>query len=44
MGSAENCAEQHQIGDKGTEVHLYEEVVVPTALYGAEAGGMRSAG
>ena len=42
MGSAEKCPEQWWIGDKVKKC-LYEGVIVPTALYGAEAWGMRSA-
>ena len=42
MGSSEKCAEQQRIGDKGYKKGLYEGVIVPTALYGAEAWGMRN--
>ena len=42
MGSAEKCAEQERTGIKAKKC-LYEGVIVPTALYGADASGMRSA-
>ena len=41
MGRAEKCPEQERIGIKAKKC-LYEGVIVPTALYGAEAWGMRS--
>ena len=41
MGSAEKCPEQLRLGIKAKKC-LYEGVIVPTALYGAEAWGMRS--
>ena len=41
MGSAEKCAEQWGFGIKAKKC-LYEGVIVPTALYGAEAWSMRS--
>ena len=43
MGSIGKCHEQLRIGDKGQEVSIYEGVIVPSALYGAEAWGIRSA-
>ena len=42
MGSAEKCAEHRGLGIKAKKC-LYEGVIVPTTLYGAEACGMRSA-
>ena len=42
MVSAEKCAEQQRIGDNSKK-YLYEGVIIPTALYRAEAWGMRSA-
>ena len=41
MGSAEIYAEQLRTGIKAKKC-LYEGVIVPTALYGAEAWGLRS--
>ena len=43
-GHSPKCPEQCRIGDKGQEVSitLNEGVIVSTALYGAEACGMRS--
>ena len=44
MGSAEKCTEEWRTGDKGQKVStVHEGVIVPTALYGTEARGMRSA-
>ena len=43
MGSTKKCAEQLRIGNKVQEVSIYEKVIVPMALYGAEAWAMRSA-
>ena len=45
MTSAEKCDKQYRIKDKCEEVSLtlYERVILPTALYGAEVWGMRSA-
>ena len=42
MGSTENCAEQLRIGINAKNC-LYVLVIVPTALFGAEAWGTRSA-
>ena len=43
MGSSEKCPEQYKgLGIKAKKC-LHEIVIVPTALYGAEACGMRSA-
>ena len=42
MGRNEKCAEQQRTGVKAKKC-LYEGVIVPTALHGAEAWGMRSA-
>ena len=42
MGSAESVLSNRGLGIKAKKC-LYEEVIVPTALYGAEAWGMRSA-
>ena len=41
MGTAEKYAEQRGRGIK-VKKGLYELVIVPTALYGGEAWGMRS--
>ena len=43
MGSAKKCSVQLKKGDKSDEVIVIncEEVIVPTALYGAEAWGIR---
>ena len=41
MGSSEKCAEHRGLGIKAQQC-LYEGVIVPTALYVAEAWGMRS--
>ena len=38
MESAEKCAEQYRNGLKAKK-RLYEGVIVPTALYGAQAWG-----
>ena len=44
MGSTEKCVEQWKIIDNKCEKKcIYEGVIVPTALYGAESWGMRSA-
>ena len=42
MGSAENVLSNRGLGIKAKKC-LYEGAIVPTALYGAEAWGMRSA-
>ena len=42
MGSAEKCLDNRGLGIKAKKC-LYEGVIVPTALFGAEACGMRSA-
>ena len=42
MGSAEKCAEHRGLGIEPKKC-LYEAIIVPKALYGAEAWGMRSA-
>ena len=42
MGSAEKCPDNRGLGIKAKKC-LYEGVIVPTALYGAEAWDMRSA-
>ena len=42
MGSAEKCLSNRGLGIKDKKC-LYEGVIVPMALYGAEAWGMRSA-
>ena len=41
MGSAGKCPEHRGLGIKAKKC-LYEGLIVPTALYGAEAWGMRS--
>ena len=41
-GNAENCAEHRGLGRMDKKC-LYEGVIGPTALYGAETWGMRSA-
>ena len=41
MGSAEKCA-VHRLQDIKVKKYLYDGVIVKTALYGAEAQGMRS--
>ena len=43
MGSAEKCPEQYRGLEIKAKKCQYEGVIVPTALYGAEAWGMRSA-
>ena len=40
MGSAEKCASNRELGIKAKKYQY--GVIVPTALYGAEAWGMRS--
>ena len=42
MGSTEKSPEHRGLGIEAKKC-LYEGVIVPTALYGAEAWGMRSA-
>ena len=42
MGSTEKCAEQQSLGINVKKC-LYEGVIIPTALYGADAWNMRSA-
>ena len=42
MGNDKKCAGQWRIGDE-CQKYLFEGVIVPMALYGAEAWGMRSA-
>ena len=42
MGSAEKCLSNRGLGIKAKKC-LYERIILPTALYGAEAWGMRSA-
>ena len=42
MGRAEKCVSNRRLGINAKKC-LYEGVFVPTALYGAEAWGMRSA-
>ena len=42
MGSPEKCTQQWRTGIKAKKC-LYEGVIVPTALYGAEACGMKIA-
>ena len=43
MGSAEKRAEILRIRAKCEEVYIFERIILPTALYGAEAWGMRCA-
>ena len=42
MEGAEKCAKNRRLGIKAKK-GLYERVIEPTALYGEEAWGMRSA-
>ena len=42
MGRADKCAENKGLGIEAKKC-LYEAEIVPTALYGAETWGMRSA-
>ena len=42
MGSAEKCLSNRGLGIKAKKC-LYEGVIVPTAFYGAQASGIRSA-
>ena len=44
MVSAEKCAEQLRFGYRKTKKCLYERVIVPTELSGAEVRGLRSGG
>ena len=41
MKIAEKCAERQRIGVNEKKKWLYDGVIVPTALNGAEAWGMR---